>query len=246
MRIDAYLFAAGIAKSRTAAQTMIAEGRVLFDAKPIKKPSFLLPDEDMDPSRITVKDGGCPYVSRGGFKLEAALRAFDIDPCGVIALDIGASTGGFTDCLLQHGAIAVYAVDSGRDQLDEHIRRDPRVISFESYNARYMKPGDFEDTPTLAVMDVSFISQTLLYPAIASVLPIGADLVSLVKPQFEVGKRGIGSGGIVRNEKLRTEALNHVKVIAAQHGLMPIASIDSPITGGDGNHEFLVHFRRTE
>ncbi len=246
MRIDAYLFQTGIAKSRTAAQAMIAEGRVLFDSKPIKKPSFLLPDEALDPSRITLKDGGCPYVSRGGFKLEAALHAFGIDPSDAIALDIGASTGGFTDCLLQHGARKVYAVDSGREQLDARIKDDSRVVSLESYNARYMKPSDFEDVPTLAVMDVSFISQTLLYPAIASVLPIGADLISLVKPQFEVGRQGVGGGGIVRNEKLRTEALDRVKAVAAQYGLTPLASIDSPITGGDGNHEFLVHFRRTE
>ena len=200
MRIDAYLFQSGIAKSRTAAQAMIAEGRVFFDAMPIKKPSFSLPCGEFDASRITVKEGGCPYVSRGGYKLEAALSAFGIDPSGVIALDIGASTGGFTDCLLQHGAMRVFAVDSGKDQLDPRIKNHPSVQSFESYNARYMKPSDFDATPTLAVMDVSFISQTLLYPAIASVLPIGADLISLVKPQFEVGREGIGSGGIVRPE----------------------------------------------
>ena len=246
MRIDTYLFEFGIAKSRTAAQAMITEGRVFFDGKAVKKSSFSLPDEDFDPARIAVKEGGCPYVSRGGLKLEGALNAFGIDPCGAIALDIGASTGGFTDCLLKHGARKVYAVDSGKEQLDARLKNDPRVHAIESYNARYMNPSDFEDVPTLAVMDVSFISQTLLYPAIASVLPIGADLISLVKPQFEVGRQGIGSGGIVRSEKLRKEALERVKLTAVQYGLTPIASIASPITGGDGNHEFLVHFRRTK
>ena len=243
MRLDQFLTEKGHSETRTKAKNLIESGSVTVNGKLILKPAFDVSEDDEISCRT---DLVCPYVSRGGLKLEGALNAFGIDPCGAIALDIGASTGGFTDCLLKHGARKVYAVDSGKEQLDARLKNDPRVHAIESYNARYMKPSDFEDVPTLAVMDVSFISQTLLYPAIASVLPIGADLISLVKPQFEVGRQGIGSGGIVRSEKLRKEALERVKLTAVQYGLTPIASIASPITGGDGNHEFLVHFRRTK
>ena len=244
MRIDAYLSNSGISKSRTAARDMIEEGRILFDGVPVKKPSFQLPCEDIISTRITVLDGGCPYVSRGGLKLQAALDAFAVDPSGRVALDIGASTGGFTDCLLQHGARRVFAVDSGKEQLAPSLRGDPRVISIESYNARYMKASDFEETPTLAVMDVSFISQTLLHAVLSSVLPEQADLISLVKPQFEVGRLGVGRGGLVRDAALRQKALSDVIASAENFGFIVCGHIDSPIRGGDGNHEFLVHFRR--
>ena len=242
MRIDSYLHTVGIAKSRTAAQMMISEGRVLFQGKIVTKTSFDVCDGSE--TDITILNGGCPYVSRGGLKLEAALDAFSIDPSEMCALDIGASTGGFTDCLLKKGARRVYAVDSGRNQIDPAIANDPRVIVREGYNARYMMRSDFADEIDLAVMDVSFISQTLLLPAIAELLPCNAILISLIKPQFEVGRSGIGRGGIVRDEKLRDNAVKRVCDSAAACRLLNFGLIPSPITGGDGNHEFLACFRK--
>ena len=242
MRIDAYLFAAGKAKSRTAAQAMIEEGRVYFHNQLVKKSSFDIP-EGQD-SLLEIRSGGCPYVSRGGLKLEAALNAFSLDVYGVCALDVGASTGGFTDCLLQKGARKVYAVDSGKAQLDSTLAEDSRVILRESCNARYLSPDDFEDSIDLIVMDVSFISQILLYPALSSLVKAGAHMVTLVKPQFEVGRSGVGRGGIVKSEALRQEALKNVCRAAEDYGFEVVATITSPIRGGDGNVEFLACFRK--
>lgn len=184
------------------------------------------------------------YVSRGGLKLEAALAAFDVNPAGRVALDIGASSGGFTDCLLQNGATLVYALDSGTDQLAASLRADPRVRCREHCNARYLQPSDFEQTPTLAVMDVSFISQTLILPAIAAVLPDGGELVSLIKPQFEAGRAAIGKGGIVRSDADRAAAVRRVTECAEALGLTHLGTIPSPIRGGDGNIEYLAHFKK--
>ncbi len=242
MRIDMYLFTSGKAKSRTAAQTMIAEERVYLNGSPIKKASFDLADSDQ--ANLEIRAGGCRYVSRGGLKLEAALDHFSIDVAGLCALDVGASTGGFTDCLLQHGATKVYAVDSGKAQLDPSLAENPNVILRESCNARYLSKKDFEDQIDLAVMDVSFISQILLYPALSDVLPNGAILITLVKPQFEVGRSGVGRGGIVRSEALRQAALQRVCESAATYGFKIINTMPSPIQGGDGNIEFLAYFRK--
>ncbi|MBO7761925.1 MAG: TlyA family RNA methyltransferase, partial [Clostridia bacterium] len=185
-----------------------------------------------------------PYVSRGGLKLEAALKAFSLSPRGAVALDVGASSGGFTDCLLQNGATLVYAVDSGTGQLAMELLEDARVVSMEGYNARYMQPSDFPQTPTFAVMDVSFISQTLILPALASVLPPKSQIVTLIKPQFEVGRAHVGRGGIVRDEKARQAAIARVTDAAGLLGLDFRAVITSPIRGGDGNVEYLAHFEK--
>ena len=242
MRIDLYLFTSGHAKSRTAAQAMIAEGRVFFDGVPVKKASFDLPESSQD--LIEIRSGGCRYVSRGGLKLEAALQHFSIDVSSLCALDVGASTGGFTDCLLQHGASKVYAVDSGRAQFDPALSKDPRVVLRESCNARFLTAKDFADRIDFAVMDVSFISQILLFPALSSVLPNGAEMVTLIKPQFEVGRSGVGRGGIVRSEDLRKSAVLRVCEAASGYGFQTVGTIQSPIQGGDGNIEFLAYFRK--
>ncbi len=242
MRLDAFLSEKGLSKSRTAAEKLIKEGGVSLDGRIIQKPSFPI-DPETELARITLKEG-CPYVSRGGYKLEAALRAFHLSPEGAVALDIGASSGGFTDCLLQHGALRVYAVDVGQGQLAPSLREDPRVILREGFNARYMTEADFPERPTFVTMDVSFISQALILPAIYALLPEGGILVSLIKPQFEVGRAGLGKGGIVRDDRTRREAQNRVLLQAQELGFSILGVTDSPIEGGDGNKEYLAALER--
>ena len=208
-----------------------------------KKPSYPIPDT-MPPDFVAVNRSAHPYVSRGGEKLRAALLAFGLSPEGCDAIDIGASSGGFTDCLLQHGARRVFAVDAGRGQLVPVLAEDARVLSLEQYNARYMKREDFPTIPTFAVMDVSFISATLILPALSALLPIGAPFVCLIKPQFEVGREGLGKGGIVRDKRFLQIACDRVIASAAECGFTHLGTIDSPILGGDGNREFLAAFRK--
>lgn len=239
MRIDLYLQEKGYAPTRSRAKTMIEGAMVEVDGKIVDKPSFSV-DEGCE---IRILDT-LRYVSRGGLKLEAALASFGVDPAGRVALDVGASSGGFTDCLLQGGASLVYALDSGSGQLAASLRADPRVISREHCNARYMTPTDFEQIPTLCVIDVSFISQTLILPAIAQILPEGGELVSLIKPQFEAGRGAIGKGGIVRSDKDRAAAILRVISCAEALSLTHLKTIPSPIRGGDGNIEYLAHFRK--
>jgi len=182
-----------------------------------------------------------PYVSRGGLKLEAALDAFHISPAGLVAIDIGASTGGFTDCLLQRGAAHVYAVDSGVGQLVPTLMQDRRVSSLEHTNARTLSPEQVGGTlADLIVMDVSFISATYLIPRFPLLLRENACAVCLIKPQFEVGRSMLGKGGIVKDARGHREAVEHVLDASVAAGMTPIALIPSPITGGDGNREFLV------
>lgn len=238
MRIDVYLSNSGIVSSRTEAKNFIDEGAVSVNGVIVKKASF-----DVDGSEdITVDKSVKEFVSRGGLKLKAALRQFNIDVKDRLCLDVGASSGGFTDCLLQCGAKHVIAVDSGSGQLTDSIRCDERVTSIESYNARYMKREDFAYTPDLAVMDVSFISATYIIPAVFDVLNDGSDFVCLIKPQFEVGRSGIGKGGIVKDSKIRDSAVKKVLGFAVDIGFEVKGIIQSPIRGGDGNIEFLAHF----
>lgn len=241
MRCDKYLFERGHAKSRSAAETLIREGCVLLDGQAVRKPSF-----DVDETREHAVEitGGCPYVSRGGFKLAGALSTFQIDVTGMTALDVGASTGGFTDCLLQNGAKKVFAVDSGVGQMDASLLADPRVKSIEKYNARDMKRTDFDEGIDVAVMDVSFISQTLILPRLAEVLDGGALLVSLIKPQFEAGRAAIGKNGLVKSKKERFAAVLRVLECASAMGFGCFGFALSPIEGGDGNREYIAAFRR--
>jgi len=215
---------------------------VLVDEQRVEKPS-----QQFDPnSTIRIKGGDDPtsrYVGRGGLKLEAALREFQIDVGGLICLDVGASTGGFTDCLLQHGAAGVVAVDVGHNQIDWRLRNDPRVEVREGVNARYLKPEDFASKFDLVVMDVSFISATKVLPAIVPLLVNGGTMVTLIKPQFEVGKGEVGGGGIVRDAAKRARVVEEVNEAARALGLEVVNVIESPIQGAEGNVEYLAFYK---
>lgn len=242
MRLDAFLLEKGLAVSRAKAKEMIQLGAVLVNGISVTKPAYDVGDDE-----VRVKENPLQrYVSRGGLKLEAALEAFSVSPLGLVCLDVGASSGGFTDCLLQHGAAKVYAVDSGVGQLHERLRDDTRVIVYEKCNARQMTKALFSDALSLAVMDVSFISQTVLYPALSAVLTVGGRFVSLFKPQFEVGRGHVGKGGIVRNEKAVAHALQDALHAASLAGFRFEGKIPSPILGGDGNREYLLLFTKTD
>lgn len=238
MRIDVYLAENGLVSSRTEAKRFIDEGTVTVNGKQINKPSF-----DVDGSEnILVDKSVKEFVSRGGIKLKGALAEFGVKAEGRLCLDVGASSGGFTDCLLKAGAKHVIAVDSGSGQLVESIRRDERVTVFENYNARYMKREDFEYSPDLAVMDVSFISATYILPAVYDVLTENGDFICLIKPQFEVGRSGLGKGGIVKDSQTRDLAVKKVLDFASNCGFGVNGIVQSSIKGGDGNIEFLAHF----
>lgn len=241
MRADVYLVENGYAPSRERAKKWIEEGVAFSDGSPIEKPS----QEILPGAVITVLDT-MPYVGRGGLKLEAALKAFQIDVSNLSALDIGASTGGFTDCLLQHGARSVCAVDSGSGQLAKKLREDPRVRSIEHCNARYLTAEQIGGRVPLIVMDVSFISATYLIPLFPSLLLPGGKAVCLVKPQFEVGRAAIGKGGIVKDPAAHQLAIQRVADAGKAVGLTPCGLIPSPISGGDGNREFLICFSMEE
>ena len=221
---------------------MIMAGIVLVDEQRVEKPSH-----QFDPnSIIRIKGNNDPstrYVGRGGLKLEAALREFQIDVKGLNCLDVGASTGGFTDCLLQNGARKVMAIDVGHNQIDWRLRNDQRVEVREGVNARYLTPKDLPQKFNLVVMDVSFISVTKVLPAIIPLLaPTGA-IIALIKPQFEVGRGEVGSGGIVRDAAKRLRVVEEVNNAARALGLEPVKVIESPITGADGNVEFLALYQ---
>ena len=240
MRLDLFLFEEGYVSSRTEAKGKILEGLISVDGETVTKPSFDVCEDAV----IEIKKTENKYVSRGGLKLEGALAEFKIDVTGKKAIDIGASTGGFTDCLLQNGASSVIAIDSGSSQLSARLIKDERVFSIEHYNARYLKSEDIPYIPDLAVMDVSFISATYIIPSLYNTLSDGSDFVCLVKPQFEVGRANVGKGGIVKSEEARRLALNKVIYFAKTVGFSYIAHMVSPIKGGDGNVEYLVYFKK--
>ena len=241
-RIDKLLVDLGLAESRTKAQAMIMSGVVLVNEQRVDKPSQLFDTN----SSVRVKGGDDPasrYVGRGGLKLEAALREFQIDATGLACLDVGASTGGFTDCLLQHGAKKVVALDVGHNQIDRRLRNNPRVEVREGVNARYLQPEDFEQKFDLIVMDVSFISVTKVLPAILSLVSPSGSIITLIKPQFEVGRGQVGSGGIVRDESKRLRAVEEVNQAAISLGLKVVNVIESPIQGTEGNIEYLALYQ---
>jgi 23S rRNA (cytidine1920-2'-O)/16S rRNA (cytidine1409-2'-O)-methyltransferase len=235
-RIDALLVARGLCDSREQAKRLILAGEVRSGDHVIDKPATKLPAD----APLEVKEK-LRYVGRGGLKLEGALDAFQIDPNGWVCIDVGASTGGFTDCLLQRGAIRVHAVDVGTNQLVWKLRNDPRVIVKEQFNARHMVPADIGEKCRLAVTDLSFISLTKVLPAIFSVLEGGGSVVCLIKPQFELRREDITRGGIVRDPLLHERAVQKIREFVTTefscdwHGVIP-----SPITGTDGNQEFLA------
>ena len=241
-RIDKLLVDLGLAESRTKAQAMIMAGVVLVNEQRVDKPSQQF-DKN---SSVRVKGSDDPtsrYVGRGGLKLEAALRDFQIDVTGFTCLDVGASTGGFTDCLLQHGAKKVFAVDVGHNQIYWRLRNDPRVEVREGVNARYLQPKDFPQNFDLVVVDVSFISVTKVLPALLPLISKSGAIITLIKPQFEVGRGEVGSGGIVRDETKRLRAVEEVNEAAKALGLTVVNVIESPIHGAEGNMEFLALYK---
>lgn len=242
-RVDKLLVERGLATSRTKAQAMVMAGVVVVNEQRINKPSEMVaPDAE-----IRVKGSDDPssrYVGRGGLKLEAALREFEINVEGLTCLDVGASTGGFTDCLLQHGARKVFAIDVGRNQIDWRLRTDARVEVREGVNARYLKPDDFPTRFDLIVIDVSFISATKILPAIDPLLTDTGRLITLIKPQFEVGRGEVGKGGIVRDTQKHARVIGEVNGAARNLGLQVRSVIESPIHGADGNVEFLALYEK--
>jgi 23S rRNA (cytidine1920-2'-O)/16S rRNA (cytidine1409-2'-O)-methyltransferase len=241
-RLDQLLVARGLFESREKAQRAIMAGQVRVGEQVVDKAS-----SKFDETAVLTVAAADRYVGRGGHKLEGALRHFGIDPTGFVCLDIGASTGGFTDCLLQHGAAKVWAVDVGHSQLDWKIRSDPRVIAREKLNARFLSRADIPDRIDLAVADVSFISLTLILPPALELLAPGGRMIVLVKPQFELKRQDVGRGGIVKDPELHAAAVEKIRAFVQE--MMPAANgqrlqwsgvIESPILGGEGNKEFLA------
>jgi 23S rRNA (cytidine1920-2'-O)/16S rRNA (cytidine1409-2'-O)-methyltransferase len=237
-RLDQLLVDRGLADSRQKAQALILAGSVLVNNHKVDKPGHSVPID----AAVELL-GVLPFVSRGGYKLDAALTHFNVDVRNKVCLDVGASTGGFTDCLLQHGAQKVYAVDVGDTQLDWKLRTDPRVVVRDRTNARNLTAGDLPEPCDIAVCDVSFISVTLIAPALPSLLHPDGRLIVLIKPQFEVGRADVGKGGIVRDPALHSVACGKVRGAFEALGYKT-ELMESPITGAEGNKEFLLHAYR--
>jgi 23S rRNA (cytidine1920-2'-O)/16S rRNA (cytidine1409-2'-O)-methyltransferase len=235
-RLDVMLLEKGIFGSRTKAQAAIMAGLVMVNGKPSAGKAGELINED---AVLSLKSDPCPFVSRGGLKLKAALDEFSIAAEGRVCLDVGASTGGFTDCLLQYGASKVYAVDVGTAQLDSRLKKDPRVVSREQTHAKLLKPEWFSPKPSLAVMDVSFISSAQVLPFVLPCLAAPFEMIVLVKPQFEVGPK-LAPQGVVRDVAVRLQAVDKIRAAAKSLGLTEAGMLESPVVGPKGNHEFLL------
>ena len=237
-RLDVILTAKGLAKSRTAAAAMIKEGSVTVNGATVKKPSEMY--EDTDSFAVSDNSDVTKYVGRGGLKLETATEDLGISPAGKICLDIGASTGGFTDCMLKNGAVRVYAVDVGTGQLDDTLRRDSRVISLEGLDIRKSVPADIPEKVSFITADVSFISLKLILPEIKRFAAENAVFAVLIKPQFELGRKKLGKNGIVRDPEVHEAVVKDITGFAASLGFADIRTVPSKITGGDGNREFIM------
>jgi 23S rRNA (cytidine1920-2'-O)/16S rRNA (cytidine1409-2'-O)-methyltransferase len=235
-RLDIVLVERGLVESREKAQRLILADEVLLNDQPARKASqWVRPDD-----RLTVK-APAKYVSRGGHKLEHALRYFALDVQGLVVADLGASTGGFTDCLLQHGAAKVYAVDVGKGQLAQRLERDPRVIVLNGVNARHLNAAVVPEPVDLVTVDVSFISLTLVLPAAYHLLKPGGTIVALIKPQFEAGRAEVGRGGVVRNESVRRNVVERIETFARDTLAARVQGVtESPLLGPAGNHEYLI------
>lgn len=237
LRLDKLLVERALAPTRQKAQALIGAGQVLVNSQVADKAGSQFPID----CEITIK-AGCPYVSRGGLKLAEGLKHFKIDPTGYICADIGASTGGFTDCLLKNGARRVYAVDVGYGQLDWSLRQDERVVVMERTNARNLKADDIPEPLNLAVIDAAFISLKILIPPLLAFFNKDkVSILALIKPQFEAGKGRVGKGGVVRDPALHEEIIDNIVTFATETGLANRGVIPSPILGPKGNREFLVH-----
>lgn len=236
-RLDVLLVERGFADTRTKAQAIIMSGLVYVTGQKADKPGISY-EESVD---IEVRDGGCPYVSRGGLKLEKALNHFGVDPTGYVCSDSGASTGGFTDCLLQRGAKKVFAIDVGYGQLDWKIRSDPRVVVMERTNVRYVTPEQLGEPLDLSVVDVSFISLRIVLPVIKTFLKQSGQVLCLIKPQFEAGKEKVGKKGVVRDPQTHREVLDDFVALTQELGFAIQGLTYSPVKGPEGNIEFLAH-----
>jgi len=241
-RLDILVTSHGLFESRESAKRAIMAGIVLVNDEPIDKAGTKVPVT----SEIRIKGQVMPYVSRGGYKLEQAIKKFDLNLSGKMIMDIGASTGGFTDCALQNGAVMSYAIDVGYNQLAWKLRQDERVLSMERTNFRHMTSEDLKNgVPTFACMDVSFISIKLLLPVIKALLCMTGEIVALIKPQFEAGRVHIGKKGIVRDAKVHISVIKDIVSFIRELELIPLGLTHSPIKGGEGNIEFLIHIGRT-
>jgi 23S rRNA (cytidine1920-2'-O)/16S rRNA (cytidine1409-2'-O)-methyltransferase len=240
-RLDKLVLERGLAPSREKAKALIMAGQVVVDDHLADKAGLMVPLE----AEIRLKGEPLPYVSRGGLKLAKGLDAFGIDVTGISAIDVGASTGGFTDCLLQRGAVRVIAVDVGYGQLAWKLREDPRVLSLEKTNIRHLEPEMLPELPDMAVIDASFISLDKVLPPTLRLIREAGTVVALIKPQFEVGRGQVGKGGVVRDEKKHAEVIESIRELAASLGLEVLGVCESPILGPKGNKEFLIHLRKS-
>lgn len=241
-RIDKLLLERGFAESREKAKALIMAGQVVANDRRVDKAGDMVPLD----SDIRIKGEVMPYVSRGGLKLKGAIDHFQIDVKGLIALDIGASTGGFTDCLLQHGVSRVYAVDVGYGQMDLKIKNDPRVVSMERKNIRHMEADEIPEKAHIAVMDLSFISLTKVIPHVIPLLKETGSVVALIKPQFEVGRGEVGKGGIVRDESKIEKVIEDISAFMEESGFDIRGITPSPILGAKGNREFLIYMTKKD
>ena len=241
-RLDQLVFELGFTESRERAKTTIMSGLVFVNGQRVDKPGTAVDPE----AKIEVHGDALPFVSRGGFKLDKALKVFPVDPSGKVCIDCGASTGGFTDVLLQHGAAKVYAVDVGYGQLAWKLRTDERVVNLERCNLRYIGPEQIPEPIDLAVMDVSFISIRLVLPAVKQLLKQGADYICLIKPQFEAGREEVGKKGVVRDEQVHIRVVKEILSFAPGIGLSVMGLDYSPIKGPEGNIEYICHLKNGE
>jgi 23S rRNA (cytidine1920-2'-O)/16S rRNA (cytidine1409-2'-O)-methyltransferase len=239
-RLDKVLVEKGITQSREKARGLIMEGRVIVDGRIIDKAGTRVPLS----ARIELHGEEMPYVSRGGQKLEGALKALEIDPSGKVVIDVGASTGGFTDCVLQKGAQKVYAVDVGYGQLAWKLQKNPRVVNLERRNIRYLEKKDVQEEADLILVDTSFISIEKFLPHLLGFLKRGGDLICLIKPQFEVGKGEVGKGGVVRDPVLHREVIDRISQFSRELRLRVLQVVESPLRGPKGNREFFIHLKK--
>jgi len=241
-RLDKLLVEQGLVQSRERARALILAGKVVVNDHRVDKAGTRF---DVD-AELRIKGEDIPYVSRGGLKLAKALQVFPVDLQGRVAIDVGASTGGFTDCLLQHGASRVFAVDVGYGQLAWALREDPRVVNFERCNIRHLAPDQLDEKPSLAVIDASFISLSKVLPPTLALLTEKAEILALIKPQFEVGRGKVGKGGVVRDAGLQQQVVDDIRELAVSLGCEVGGVVESPILGPNGNREFLIYLRKGE
>ena len=242
IRLDQLVFDKGFAESREKAKAIVMSGNVYISGQKADKPGMQVsPDADID-----VRLKGLPFVSRGGYKLDKALKVFGVEPAGRKCIDCGASTGGFTDVLLQHGAEKVYSVDVGYGQLAWKLRNDPRVVNLERTNLRYVTEQEIPEKLSLAVCDVSFISIRLIIPAVVPLLEEGAEFICLIKPQFEAGRELVGKKGVVRDPEVHRQVVDGILEFVPSTGLSVFGLDYSPITGPEGNMEFLLYMKKTD